>query len=58
MQLQHALSSRVAVEQAKGALAYELDITVEEAFELLRNRSRATSTPITALARQILDSHQ
>ncbi|NQX17925.1 GAF and ANTAR domain-containing protein [Rathayibacter sp. VKM Ac-2857] len=56
-QLQRALSSRVVVEQAKGVLAYTHDISIPQAFELLRSRSRSTSTTITALARQILDEH-
>jgi GAF domain-containing protein len=54
-QLQRALDSRVVIEQAKGVLAYANSITVEEAFEILRSRSRSTSTPITKLARQILN---
>nr|WP_301952376.1 GAF and ANTAR domain-containing protein [Rathayibacter sp. VKM Ac-2857] len=54
-QLQRALDSRVIIEQAKGVLAYANRITVEQAFEVLRSRSRSTSTPITILARQILN---
>jgi GAF domain-containing protein len=54
-QLQRALDSRVVIEQAKGVLAYANRITVEQAFQILRDRSRTTSTPITTLARQILD---
>jgi transcriptional regulator with GAF, ATPase, and Fis domain len=39
-QLQHALDSRVAIEQAKGATAAWLDISPGEAFELLRGYAR------------------
>ena len=39
-QLQAALDSRVVIEQAKGRLAAELDVSVDEAFELLRGFAR------------------
>jgi GAF domain-containing protein len=39
-QLQHALDSRVLIEQAKGALAARLDISPEAAFGLLRGFAR------------------
>ncbi|PPF27417.1 transcriptional regulator [Rathayibacter tritici] len=54
-QLQRALDSRVLIEQAKGILAYAHRTTVEQAFEVLRVRSRATSTPITTLAQEIIN---
>lgn len=39
-QLQHALDSRVIVEQAKGVLSRDHAISVDAAFELLRSHSR------------------
>lgn len=39
-QLTAALDSRVRIEQAKGLLAHRHDITVEEAFALLRSHAR------------------
>jgi GAF domain-containing protein len=39
-QLQHALEARVVVEQAKGMVAAELDISVDEALELVRHFAR------------------
>lgn len=39
-QLQRALDSRVLIEQAKGALAEALDMTMEEAFTSLRSYAR------------------
>ncbi|MBF4463024.1 MULTISPECIES: GAF and ANTAR domain-containing protein [unclassified Rathayibacter] len=57
-QLQHALDSRILIEQAKGILAYAHHITVERAFEVLRSRSRSTSTPITTLAQEIIRDYR
>jgi GAF domain-containing protein len=53
-QLQHALNSRIAIEQAKGALSNHLDIGTEEAFELLRDRARSTRQRLTKVAEQIM----
>jgi GAF domain-containing protein len=55
-QLQMALDSRVVVEQAKGAVARSLDITVEEAFERLRTHARSTRRRLTEVADEVLSS--
>jgi AmiR/NasT family two-component response regulator len=39
-QLQHALDSRVAIEQAKGVIAERYGLELEEAFELIRRAAR------------------
>ena len=39
-QLEHALEARVVIEQAKGMIAAELRVTVDDAFELLRRFAR------------------
>lgn len=46
VQLQGALDSRVAIEQAKGMLAERAHITVEEAFAIMRDHARGTGTKI------------
>lgn len=53
-QLQHALDSRVVIEQAKGAVAAWLDITPGDAFELLRGYSRRNSRLLTEVAGDVI----
>jgi GAF domain-containing protein len=52
-QLQHALNSRVVVEQGKGVLSTRLRVSTEEAFEMMRRRARATSRRISDVADEI-----
>lgn len=54
-QLQHALSSRIVVEQAKGVIAERHEIAMDEAFELLRTHARRTGTRIHKVCTQIVD---
>jgi hypothetical protein len=54
-QLQLALESRVAIEQAKGVLAERRQITVDEAFILLRGHAREHNLHLSDLARQVAD---
>jgi GAF domain-containing protein len=53
-QLQNALNSRVAIEQAKGALANELGVGVDQAFILLRDRARATRRRLLEVAEGVV----
>ncbi len=53
-QLQHALDSRVLVEQAKGAVAARLGVTPEAAFGLLRAFARRHSRPLTEVAAETI----
>jgi GAF domain-containing protein len=54
-QLQHALNSRVIVEQAKGVLAERLGLTTAGAFATLRNYARSHNTRVSDLALSIVD---
>lgn len=57
-QLRSALSSRIVVEQAKGFLREILDISVEDAFRLLRAYSHANGEHLTDVARRLMtDRH-
>lgn len=57
-QLRSALTSRVLVEQAKGFLREMLDISVEDAFTLLRSYARANGEHLSDVARRLMtDRH-
>lgn len=49
-QLQGALDSRIVIEQAKGVIAGEQNISVDEAFELLRSHARAHRVSLHSIA--------
>jgi GAF domain-containing protein len=53
-QLRSALTNRVIVEQAKGLLREMLDLSVEEAFHLLRTYARANDEHLTDVARRLV----
>lgn len=53
-QLQEALESRIIIEQAKGVLAAEQRITVEEAFLVLRRHSRTHGVSLRAVAHAVV----
>lgn len=53
-QLQHALTSRVVIEQAKGVIAERLHVDVDAAFTALRTYARSSNTRIAHLARSIM----
>ena len=54
-QLQSALTSRIVIEQAKGAVAALEGITTDHAFELLRNRARSSQKRLVDVAQAVLD---
>lgn len=53
-QLQHALNSRVLIEQAKGVLSQTENVGMDEAFVLLRNRARTSGRRLTVVAEEIV----
>jgi signal transduction protein with GAF and PtsI domain len=53
-QISRALASTVAVEQAKGFLHERLDLSVSEAFDLLRRYAHHSSTHLSAVAHQLV----
>jgi GAF domain/ANTAR domain len=53
-QLRSVLTHRVVVEQAKGFLRESLDVSVEEAFQLLRTYSRTGGRHLTEVARLLM----
>lgn len=57
-QLQFALNSRVAIEQAKGAVARALGIGVEEAFEILRTHARNNRMRLTEVAHSVVTDRE
>ena len=54
-QLQHALDSRVIIEQAKGVLSERRAVTVTEAFHQLRTHARREGILLTEAASQVID---
>jgi GAF domain-containing protein len=54
-QLQRALETRIVVEQAKGILAGEQRISVDEAFSLLRDHSRRHGASLREVAKAVVD---
>lgn len=55
-QLEHALESRVVIEQAKGVLAERFGLDVDQAFEVLRRAARSNRLRIHALAAEVVKS--
>jgi GAF domain-containing protein len=54
-QLQSALNTRIVIEQAKGALARIEGVTVDEAFEIMRSRSRSARRRLADVAAEVLE---
>lgn len=52
--LRSALTNRVVIEQAKGLLREMLDVSVEEAFALMRTYARANGEHLSSLARKLM----
>jgi hypothetical protein len=57
-QLQHALSSRISVEQAKGILGERLGLDMDGAFALLRYAARGERMKLHELAQAVVDNDE
>jgi hypothetical protein len=55
-QLEHALATRVRVEQAIGIVSERRRVPARQAFELLRTAARADGTRLAELAARVVDS--
>lgn len=53
--LQEALDSRVIIEQAKGRLSAERGISVDAAFEVLRNHARSNNITVRSVAHGVVE---
>lgn len=54
-QLEHALSSRIVVEQAKGMLAARRGLSLDEAFAALRGYARSHQRKLADVAREVTE---
>lgn len=54
-QLQSALNSRIAIEQAKGVLAAQAGIAVDVAFVLMRDHARRNHRHLSAVAAEVIE---
>lgn len=55
-QLQTALTTRIAIEQAKGVLAERGGLAMDDAFEVMRAYARSRNLHLTAVARDIIEN--
>ena len=53
-QLQHALQSRVIIEQAKGITAQQNSVTVDQAYQLMRRHARNNNASLRLVAEAIV----
>ncbi|OON78900.1 hypothetical protein B1H18_15480 [Streptomyces tsukubensis] len=53
-QLEHALTSRIGIEQAKGVVAAHTGLSVDASFERLRRYARSHQRPLNEVAREVV----
>jgi AmiR/NasT family two-component response regulator len=53
-QLQHALESRVVIEQARGITAQKNSVTVDQAYRLIRRHARNNNASLRMVAEAIV----
>jgi AmiR/NasT family two-component response regulator len=54
-QLNHALNSRIVIEQAKGIIAERESLNMEQAFSTLRNHARYHNLRLVDVASDVID---
>ncbi|KQQ03662.1 MULTISPECIES: GAF and ANTAR domain-containing protein [unclassified Rathayibacter] len=54
-QLQRALDARVLIEQAKGVISHSLNVDMEAAWVILRQRARSRQARVTDIAQGVID---
>lgn len=54
-QLNHALNSRIVIEQAKGVLAERAALTMEQSFSRMRNHARNHNLRLVDVAQNVID---
>lgn len=54
-QLQHALDSRIVIEQAKGIIAHSNNVDIESAWNILRHRARSHQARVSDIAQAIVE---
>ena len=52
--LQNAMNNRVMIERAKGYVAQQYDISIDDAFDLLRTYCRRSSLPLGDVASKVV----
>jgi ANTAR domain len=55
-QLEYALASRIAIEQAKGILRERFGWSIEDAFAVLRLAARSARLPLRTVAEDVVES--
>ena len=53
-QLNHALNSRIVIEQAKGMIAERLNLDMSQAFDRLRNHARGNNLRLADAATDVV----
>ena len=53
-QLQHALDSRIVIEQAKGVVSFTRNVPIDQAFDLIRAYARRNRQTLSSVAARLV----